>query len=443
MKVNLKSATLVLMLLVVAMSSNAQVKNMSNECKIKYSTYKEYAKKKYWDEAWQPWVTTFTDCPDGTKTIYSDGEKLYTYLIKKNRKNKARYKELVDTLIMLYDKRIEYFGNDPKYGKGYILDKKGRALWKYRKKEKQQAYDVLAEAMKLNGSGMSILGCQNYFQATVDLFKDGAMTSDQVLENYGTVSDALDTKLKTETKPKNIDAIKTVQANADELFAGSGAASCDNLEKVYSAKYEASPDDVELIKKIMKQLNNTGCTESEFFMKVAEKLYALEPSSTAARFLAKVLLQQKNYEKAVEYYEKSATTETDSSLIAEDYMTLAALMTDQKQKAKARTYALNAAKHKANWGKPYILIAKLYASSSKGCGSKPIEQKSVFWAANDKLNKAKSIDPSVASEAGSLIGQYSRYYPTKSDAFFIGLTNGQTYKVGCWIQESTTVRTSN
>jgi hypothetical protein len=55
--------------------------------------------------------------------------------------------------------------------------------------------------------------------------------------------------------------------------------------------------------------------------------------------------------------------------------------------------------------------------------------------------KAKAIDPNVAEEANSLISNYSEYFPKREDVFFEGFTDGQTYQVGCWIGESTIVRT--
>jgi len=63
------------------------------------------------------------------------------------------------------------------------------------------------------------------------------------------------------------------------------------------------------------------------------------------------------------------------------------------------------------------------------------------WPAIDKWNYAKSIDPSSASEANKLINQYNQYMPTREDIFQRVIEPGSTIKVGCWIQETTIVRT--
>ncbi|MCQ2156365.1 MAG: hypothetical protein MJY57_04095, partial [Bacteroidales bacterium] len=57
-------------------------------------------------------------------------------------------------------------------------------------------------------------------------------------------------------------------------------------------------------------------------------------------------------------------------------------------------------------------------------------------------NKARNADPSLAEEAGSRIANYSRYFPQQGDAFFYGISDGQSYTVTCGgMRAVTTVRT--
>jgi len=96
-----------------------------------------------------------------------------------------------------------------------------------------------------------------------------------------------------------------------------------------------------------------------------------------------------------------------------------------------------------NWGKPYLLIGKLYASSGKLCGpGTGFESQKVIWPALDYFNKAKQVDPSLADDAQELINRYWAYLPTTEDIFMMsGIKNGDPFYVGCWIGENTTVRT--
>ena len=99
-------------------------------------------------------------------------------------------------------------------------------------------------------------------------------------------------------------------------------------------------------------------------------------------------------------------------------------------------------KNKANWGDPLILIGKLYASSGPLCGpGTGFKSQVVCWPAIDKWNEAKRVDPNVAPEANTLIPRYAKYMPSKSDIFSRpDIKEGGTFKVKCWIQETTKIR---
>ena len=108
----------------------------------------------------------------------------------------------------------------------------------------------------------------------------------------------------------------------------------------------------------------------------------------------------------------------------------------------ARTSALKAAKLKPNWGQPYLLIGDMYAQSSSSCGSNQVEKGLAVLAALDKYAYARSIDetPEVQSDAGSKIARYSAYKPDGGEAFMMGIKEGQSMTVPCWIGESVKVR---
>ena len=65
------------------------------------------------------------NCPAASVNTFTRGTTLY-----KNRINRARQLDekrmLIDSLLLIYDLRIQYFGDDAKYGRDYILDLKAR-----------------------------------------------------------------------------------------------------------------------------------------------------------------------------------------------------------------------------------------------------------------------------------------------------------------------------
>ena len=153
-------------------------------------------------------------------------------------------------------------------------------------------------------------------------------------------------------------------------------------------------------------------------------------------------LKKKEYGKATEFLKKALELETDDSLKAKYYFKLAQVSNEQHNRPLARTYARKAIELRSNYGAAYMLIGTLYAASGCTSLSNPEGELSriSYWVAVDKLVQAKKVDPSIAEQANKLIGQYSRNFPNKEDAFFLGITNGKKVTVGCWINEPTVAR---
>ena len=66
--------------------------------------------------------------------------------------------------------------------------------------------------------------------------------------------------------------------------------------------------------------------------------------------------------------------------------------------------------------------------------------KCTYFAAIDKLYRAKAVDPSVKKEADKFIASYSTYTPETTDLFMKGYKTGDTVTIGGWINETTTIR---
>jgi len=161
---------------------------------------------------------------------------------------------------------------------------------------------------------------------------------------------------------------------------------------------------------------------------------------TSAISMARLFVKKKNISKAIASYEQAINSETDKNEKANYYYELALVIYDQKDYPRVRDLAMKAINLRPEWGKPYILIGMIYASSAKLIGESDIQQRIVYCLAVDQFINAKAIDPEVASEANEDIGKYSQFFPNKEDALFENIKAGSIYKIGGWINESTTVR---
>lgn len=443
MKTRLTILTAVL-LLATMFGVNAQTKESkygvdSVKTILHASLYGEMVKQKNYKEALPGWRYIFNNAPKYQKSTYSNGVKIMRGMFRATKD--AKY---VDTLMMVYDQRIKYFGTNKKYPKGWILGRKGGDLLTYKKKDiasVKEAYNIMKESIALRDVKAEAAVVNKTMEAGKILVMAGELAPELVIDDYLAFMDLLTKQM--ELYPKKANNIKGARANVENDFFSAGVADCETLSGIFTPKFEANPDDMVLINKIMKMLNRQECEEGVLYAKVAEQKYKLEPSADAAHNLAKMFIKKKQFSKSMGYLEKSISLEEDAEVKADLHFKLGSILLMQHKLVAVRKNALAAIKFKSNWGQPYILIGKAYAAFSKEYSKKPVERGSVYWVAVDKFKKAKSVDPECAEEAQKLINTYSKYFPGKENAFFEGLKEGDTYKVGAWINETTKVRLNN
>ncbi len=402
------------------------------ECASNLSIMNQYVKIKTYDYAVDSWRFCFRNCPESSKNIYIHGSRIIKHIIE-NEADPAIADTWVDTLMVLYDQRIEYFNQA-----GKVYGNKGIDLLRYRKDAIEEAYTILEKSVNLSQEDVDESVAVTFISTTYALYQQQKVGADVMINNYVTITDLLNKKVASGDKdPK----IQQAYESIEKVFAESGAADCDALIEIFTLKFEANPDDIELLKKITTLLGETGCEESELYAKTAEKLYSLEPSADAAAKIANVFAQRAEYDKAKEYYNQAINQETDNSKKSKYYYYLAKLTYQENDYPTTRKHCQSALNLNSAYGEAYILIGSCYAASSPSCGETDFEKLAVYWAAVDKFAKAKAVDPSVKETADEQIKAYSQRFPHNEITFFEGYTDGQSYKVGCWIQENTTVRT--
>lgn len=408
-----------------------------NACAKYQSLYVEFFKQGNYKDAMPWWRLAMETCPRYSKNMYLHGVKMFEDKIEKETDPKKQA-VLVDSLLWVYDTRIVYFGDDPRVPKGAILGQKGTAMQKYRKEDYQKGYLILGESIGLMGSQSSAAVILTYMQASQQLFKDGAIDAEKVLSDYETVMDIVDANLKLSPDDEGF---KLTKDQVEIYFTNSGAATCDALTKLYTAKFGALKDDIEWLKKVTKQLKKAGCTDTKIFSEAAEAQFKLEPTAEAAHNIAVMFWRREETDRAAEYLQKGIDIGQQSEELADMYYELATLnYSKYKSYQKARTLALKAIEARPNWGKPYMLIGQIYINARQEVFSDTWDQATVFWAAVDKFIKAKSVDPEVADEANTLINTYSEYFPNNEMVFFRTMRDGDSYTVGGWINETTKVR---
>jgi hypothetical protein len=180
------------------------------------STFQGYCKQNALEEAYPSWTVLFKEFPRCSPTIYANG----VNIVKKKMqlsKTGSEQQIWVDTLMMIYDKRIKYFAASSKlYGEAYILGRKGVDLAKYRKEAVDETYDILMRSVNLGGKNTEYGVIQTAMQTTIAMYNMGKIDAAKVVENYLKFSDLLaKKKVEDKQKAKSTDEKVRKKAEAD------------------------------------------------------------------------------------------------------------------------------------------------------------------------------------------------------------------------------------
>lgn len=396
------------------------------------SVYREFFKQKNFAAAYESWSYVFANAPCAREQTHVDGVAMYKDFIK-NTKDANRKKELIDTLMLIYEVRAANFSESA----GNAIGRKGVDMLSFRPEPNKEVLNTFKRAVALGGNNTENFVLPYYFKVVLKEFSAGAMTKEQVLEVYEQLSKIVEANAADKNADKYAESKQVIDAD----LAGNIIKDCGEIISLFEARYKANPSK-EMRDLVYSLLLSKGCTDKDLFMDVAVAKYNETPNARLALVLARRFQQNDNQAKAAEYYQKAINEAETDSAKAQYYYDFATLYSSSKQFSKARQMAQEAAKLQPGWGKPILFIGDLYAASYNMCGS-GIEAQSVYWAAVDKFQRAKSIDPSLAEEANQKIARYSGYFPNTETLFFNNVSKGSSYSVGCWIGESTTVRSSD
>lgn len=405
----------------------------SVNCVMHLSLYREFYKQKNYKDAYPHWRWVFNNCPIASQNTYIDGAKMVSAKIDET-KDAALRDKYVDTLMMVYDQRIRYFNRE-----GYVLGRKGIDLFTYKPDKTEQLYHIFKKSVELSGDKSEAAVLVYYFRSIISMVEINKLEKSSIVDGYDQLSEILDFNLKqSAADPKKLANWENTKANIESTFEP--FATCPDLVGIYSKKFAEKPEDVELLKKITNILERKGCVKEDLFFKATENLHRLEPGAQSAYLMGTLNLERNNLSKAAEYMAQAAELYENPGDKVKALFILANINFNQRSYTQARSNAQKILQIDPSNGKALILIGDLYANSSSMCAEDDLGGKSVFWAAVDKYVRARSVDPSVESEANGKIAQFSKHFPAGSDLFFRDMQEGSSYTVGCWINETTTIR---
>ena len=448
-----------------------------------YQIYKDHLKEKNYEAAMVAWEKLMAVAPaaDGKRiSPFWDGIKLLKEANKKetdeakkaanNERIVALHKQCIECL---QSKKVVVRGaKTDETLKAKIADQKARqAEDMFRlKMPAADVYAVAKEAVDMAGGNITYKVLQPYAASVVTLYKaqtvpadearrvhdalneiadDNTIMQEELAEQY--LQDKKAKKEKTARQKSKLYTKYKIRMNKEFKKVEGEIFDCEYFKGAYMSDYEEGKDDLAIVKTVYSRLKKRKCTDEDpFMMELKERYKVLAAASNEAKqdsfnvnnpaVVAKKRYDAGDYTIAIEKWEEAISTEADPNKQATYLFRIASTQGRKlKQYAKARTTARKSAKLRPNWGRPFMLIGDLYASSARRCGD-DWNQRMAILAAIDKYSYAKSIDPDVSEEASRRIGKYNQSRPEKADGFSRGINAGSSQTVGCWIGESVKVR---
>lgn len=420
----------------------------SQECNTNSSISHESVKAGNYKDAYLPWKEVMKDCPTLRYYTYTDGFDILKYFLGTVEKTTPEYQAYFDELMGVHDQLMKYTPEMQQTVRGIrsVARSLGMKALDYEqfapKPDPNVVYEWFKESVNAEQSN-SLSAILFYFlQASANKLQVDPAHQETFIQDYLSATQWVEEAIeKNAEKPDAKQGYETVKENLVALFINSGAADCASLQKIYAPKVEENKTDLEYLKKVIDIMKMMRCTEEEAYFQASLYSYQIQPTADAAAGCAYMSFKKGDIDATVRFFNEAIDLETDVAKQAESAYKAAVVLSSVKKLSQARTYAQKAISLNPNYGAPYILIAKLYASSPNWSDESALN-KCTYFVVIDKLQRAKAVDSSqeVQDEVNSLIRTYAQHTPAASDLFMLGYKVGDRVTVGGWIGETTTIR---
>lgn len=418
--------------------------------------------------AYESWKTIFNEFPVARVDTYTNGVKLLTELIKKES-DPAKKEAYIQELLSIYDQEIKYIDKlqaitKTKLSAGQLLGKKAMAYMQYYKDAPVDTmYNMLAKSVEMEKGMSEYAVTERFMKYSALKYKQDKSHSEQIIDDYLNASiyivEVLDKyhdniersekKYQEEGNPRDslnaiaygkmIDASRISKSNIDAYFINSGAASCEDLSKIYAPTLEANKENIEYLNKVLSVMSMLKCTNEDTYLTAAEYALAIEPTAKAAMGCGYRYYKKGEIDKAIEFFDQAIELEASITTKAELCYKVGLIQYSLNNYAKARAYANKALSFNSKYGQPHILIAQCYGAANKW-SEDDLMNGCTYFLCLDRLDRAKAVDPSVKREADKLFAIYSKHTPKIEDLFMRGYEAGNVINIGGWINESTKIR---
>lgn len=426
-------------------------------CKEALNIYKDYKKTKEYDEAYIQWRKACEVCPEtASEGLYVDGASFIGKQLKKVDETDPRHAVLVDSLMYLYDKRMELFPSTKRSpnNRCEVLGRKAADFYDYNKDEHMKAYEMFKESIECLKEASSATTLYKYYTASFYTMKK-ALKGDEaaqsamrakMLTDYLVLMDYVEAGIKSaqsEGKERDVKRYDKAKGNIETVFVA--IADCADMVPVLEAAIAAEPENMDLKQKVLRLLNKKECSDNDLFLPVATAVYAVEPSAPAAYAIGIGFAKVSQLDSSFSYMEGAVNRCGDCSDQVTYLLKTGQIASALGRSSTAKSYARKVLDVDSDNADAYMLIGDAIAGSSASCNDGALGARSVYWVASDYYATAKRMNPELAELAGKKMFNMAKQFPTVDDIFTYGKQAGGSFTVpnkpGCPCSgETTTIR---
>lgn len=392
-------------------------------------------KQGHFRAATAPLQWMLTNAPDWNTKLYVEAAQAYDGLASKET-DAAKKKVLVDSLMLIYDMRLKYCGDEVN-----VINRKAASNVKFNINDKTKSVELLGlydRVYEISGNNVNDNNLEAYMSVIyVNFMTQKNLNEDQIFQRYDKLISVIDFKIakaQQENKTADVDRYKKIKSNVDDKLIKMVKVDCAFVKKNLEPKFKANPTDVGMAKKIFEFMLKDKCTDDPLWVEAAELVHKTTPDFALAKVLGAKYLQNKSAEKAEPLLTEAMTLATTPADKAEVSVLLGDMENTKGNKTAAReNYRKASGLDPANKD-GFEKIGDLYYFSFNDCkkGQSLAEDRLVYLAAYEMYAKAGNQQK---------MAQAKSQFPSVTELFELNWKEGDSKKITCWVGETVVLRT--
>lgn len=398
----------------------------------KVALLQDAIREKKFKQAVKPLTWFLKNTPAINSNIYIQGATIYDELATRE-KNAAIKKRYVDSLLLIYDLRMQYCGDIAN-----VLPRKTSAAFRFlintaEANKVLPLFDtVITQYPQELTDGMLLPYMQTI---VVNKRKYNSLSDDQIIHRYETLIKLTNSRIKTVgTDNKRKASLMKTKKEIDNWFFKVVKPDCDFVKSKLAPEFQKNPTDSVLAKRIFSFMVQGKCTEDPLWLKSAIVVYQHEKDFVLAKNIALRYFTMDSLIVANHYFDSALEVSMNRPDSAEAYFYKGAIEAKRNQKIMSREYFLKSVQLDKTRKEAFEKIGDLYMDSFRECAKleRQADDRAIYIAAYQYYARAGNANKMAMAK---------RSFPSREEIFLLNYHAGDKIKINCWINEEVSLAT--